>query len=115
MNKQGPDEQTNNVWTDQPEKIEPSLDMETVCIHATMSASNNQQQQQATAAAVAAYLQTVESRETRRREARRKVAEARQEHKDAMQLAAWRRSCPPSVAAYLDRELPGWREEPDDE
>ena len=39
-----------------------------------------------------------------------------QEHKDALQLAEWRKNLPSkAVCDYLDKNLPGWREEPKDE
>ena len=39
-----------------------------------------------------------------------------QEHKDALQLAEWRKKLPSkAVCDYLDKNLPGWREEPKDE
>ena len=39
-----------------------------------------------------------------------------QEHKDAIQLAEWRKNLPcKAVCDYLDKNLPGWREEPEDD
>jgi len=50
----------------------------------------------------------------RRIESLKRMKDRLQEHRDALQLAEWRKN-PPSeaVCAYLDANLPGWRDEPE--